>query len=278
MHHLLNSLCFSWSFVCEVSLNLPQFTASLRTERKEKYEAWTGPYGRIRFHRETLSLSRWFGPLSHDRDLGCHWAGKKPLCVCLPRCGCCCLFASDCQSVSRVWSRGISGGSPLTLPHPFITHRSIDLSPSSLHPSFHLSLHVSPNGLQMFVSSLSRERLSPSLPPSLPPPSTPPCAGRHRNGWFRKGGRVSQSSRCSAPCSAFTVHICFCAAFTAPDLLTVQVARSDVTQSHQLLKGLFLFAGLKGHVCYLELHYHSCSPNTGKLFMAVRWSLRSSLL
>lgn len=46
-----------------------------------------------------------------------------------------------------------------------------------------------------------------SLPPSR--------SGRHSNGWFRKGGRVSQSSCCSAPCGAFTGYFCFCAAFMA---------------------------------------------------------------
>lgn len=112
------------------------------------------------------------------------------------------LFASDCQSVTDC---DVEASAPA--PH-WPCH--IPLSPiylsthPSVRPSIYPSFHVSPTGFQMFVSL-----------PHTALPSTPLRSGRHRNGWFRKGGRVSQSSCCAAPCGAFTVHFCFCAAFMA---------------------------------------------------------------
>lgn len=56
---------------------------------------WIKAYGWMRFHRDTLSVFRWFKPLSHDRDLGCHWQRKFPsvfaavVCLQLSICHCC---------------------------------------------------------------------------------------------------------------------------------------------------------------------------------------------
>lgn len=63
------------------------------------------------------------------------------------------LWPSICHRV-KCW--GISSSSPLTLPHPFITHL---FCISIIHPSIH------PRS-QMFVSSLS-PRITPPPPPSL---------------------------------------------------------------------------------------------------------------
>lgn len=66
-----------------------------------------------------------------------------------------CLWLSICHGL---WCWGIGPGSLLTLPHP-LYHPSFSISaPLPIHPSIHLpipSLHVSPTGFQMFVSSLS---------------------------------------------------------------------------------------------------------------------------
>lgn len=120
---------------------------------------------------------------------------KNPLSVCLSLWMLLLLTATDHQSVRPGWCWGIGPSSPLTLPQPFIADPSI-------YPTIHLS--VPPTGFNCLSLHFHRT-----------PPSTPLRAGRHRNGWFRKGGRVSQSSCCYAPCSAFTVHFCFCAAFMA---------------------------------------------------------------
>lgn len=119
---------------------------------------------------------------------------KNPLSVCLSL-WMLLLTATDRQSVRPGWCWGIGPSSPLTQPQPFIADPSI-------YPTIHLS--VPPAGFNCLSLHFHRT-----------PPSTPLRAGRHRNGWFRKGGRVSQSSCCYAPCSAFTVHFCFCAAFMA---------------------------------------------------------------
>ncbi len=209
---------------------------------------WIGPYGWMRFHRETLSVLRWFKPLSHDRDLGCHWEWKIPLVfVSLAvDAAVVCLQLSICQ---WLWCSGISPSSPLTLPHPFITHPSIYLLPPlpSIHPSIHPFLHVSPTGFQMFVSSLSP---STSL---HPPPLWSPQKRLIQEGW---AGVSELLLLCPMRCFHSTFLLLCC--FHGPDMLTVQVAQSDVIQSYQLHKGC-LFGSLKGHVRYLELRCHSCS-------------------
>ena len=162
--------------------NVPWLTRICVQRGQRNTRLWMGPYGRMRFHRETLSASRCFKTPEPWPWSGLPLRVKNPLRVCLSHCGgggaaagggCCCCFApSVCQSVKWLWCGGISRSSPLTLPHPLITHPSIYLSP---HPSIHPFLHVSPTGFQMFVSSLSPSTslpLSLSLPllPSFPPP------------------------------------------------------------------------------------------------------------
>lgn len=154
---------------------------------------WIKAYGWMRFHRDTLSVFRWFKPLSHDRDLGCHWQRKFPsvfaavVCLQLSICHCC-----DVEKTAQA---------PHWLCH-LLFSPNLQYICTDIHPSIHPSMFLPP-GLKL------------SLHFYHAPPSTPLRSGRHRNGWFRKGGRVSQSSCCFAPCGAFTVHFCFCAAFMA---------------------------------------------------------------
>lgn len=195
---LLKFLPVKWVLICRDSL---QACINVSTEGTEKKYKTLNSTGWMRINCRCLDG---LNPLSRVRDLAAieseKWK-KNPLGVFVSLtvdAAVVCLWLSICHGL---WCWGIGPGSLLTLPHPFITHASIYLSPPSIHPPIPF-LHVSPTGFEMFVSSLSL---------STPPPRS----GRHRNGWFRKGGRVSQSSCCSAPCSAFTVHFCFCAAFMA---------------------------------------------------------------
>lgn len=148
----------------------------------------------MRFHREALWEWKRFKPLSHDRDLGCHWEWKIPTVLYLSLWKLM-LFASICQSVTDC---DVQESDPA--PHwPYHI-------PFSIYPSIQLSI---PSCFSHWAfKCLSLHFLQAS-------PSTPLCSGRHRNGWFRKGGWVSQSSCCSAPCGAFTVHFCFFTVFMA---------------------------------------------------------------
>lgn len=157
---------------------------------------WIGAYGWMRIHRETLSVV--WAPWAMTVIWAAIDSEKSPLCLSVSLWML--LVCPPTVNLSlTVMSKESDPSSPLTLPLPVITHPII-------YTSIHLSIPPSllPPGFKCFSLHFHRA-----------PPSTPLHSGRHRNGWFRKGGRVSQSSCCSAPCSAFTVHFCFCAAFMA---------------------------------------------------------------
>lgn len=202
----------------------------------------------MRFHWETLSVCWWFKPLSHDRDLGCHWKQKIPsVFISLTvDAAVVCLRLSICH---WLWCWGISPSSLLTLSHPSTTDSSIYPSP---HPSILPSMFF-PTGFQMFVSSL-RTSLHPT-------PIWSPQKRLIQEGW---AGVSELLLLCPMRCFHSTFLLLCC--FYGPDMLTVQVVQSDVIQLYQLHKGC-LFTRLKGHVWNLELHCHSRSvflPTVGR--------------
>lgn len=173
------------------------FTFSPPLRRKRQNLLWRhlrgaelrkAPYGWMRFHRGTLSvagLNPWAVTV-----ISAATESEKKFPQLLP------LFASDRQSVTQ-WIAEESAPAPRWPCHILSEHIFLYLHhPSSKHPS-------ALSNVCLFTFTEHHTR---------PPP---PCSGRHRNGWFRKGGRVSQSSCCSAPCGAFTGYFCFCAAFMA---------------------------------------------------------------
>lgn len=202
---------------------------------------WMGPYGWMRFHRETLSASRCFKPLSHDRDLRCHWEWRKSP-QCLSHCGCCCCLPLTDNLSLTVMLR--NQPQLPTDPAASLYRPSFNIS---VPPSIHPFLHAPPSGFQMFVSSLSP---STSL---HPPPLWSPQKRLIQEGW---AGVSELLLLCPMRCFHSTFLLLCC--FYGPDMLTVQVAQSDVIQLHQPHKGC-LFSSLKGHVRYLELRCHSCS-------------------
>lgn len=119
---------------------------------------WIGPYGRMRFHRETLSGLRWFKPLSHDRDLGCHLRIKKKIpCVCLSHCGCCCCLHLTVNLSPTVMLRNqpqLPIDPATSLYHPY-------LNIVSVHPSTHPFMFLPP-GFKCL--SLHFHRAPPSTP------------------------------------------------------------------------------------------------------------------
>lgn len=128
-------------------------------------------------------------------------------------------------------------------PATSLYHPSLNICVPSIHPS----LHASPTRFQMFVSSLSP---STSL---HPPPLWSPQKRLIQEGW---AGVSELLLLCPMRCVHSTFLLLCC--FYGPDMLTVQVAQSDVIQLYQLHKGCLL-SSLKGHVRYLELRCHSCS-------------------
>lgn len=144
------------------------------------------PYGWMRFHRGTLSvagLNPWAVTV-----ISAAAESEKKFPQLLP------LSASDRQSVTE-WNAEESAPAPHWPCHILSSHVFLSLHhPSSIHPSA--------------LSDVCLYTFTEHHPP-------PPRSGRHSNGWFRKGGRVSQRSCCSAPCGAFTGYFCFCAAFMA---------------------------------------------------------------
>lgn len=157
---LLKFLPVKWVLICRDSL---QACINVSTEGTEKKYKTLNSTGWMRINCRCLDG---LNPLSRVRDLAAieseKWK-KNPLGVFVSLtvdAAVVCLWLSICHGL---WCWGIGPGSLLTLPHPFITHASIYLSPPSIHPPIPF-LHVSPTGFEMFVSSLS---LSTPPPPAL---------------------------------------------------------------------------------------------------------------
>lgn len=165
-------------------------------------------HGWMRPNRRTLSVYRWFKPLSHDcAAIESREEKKKKIpSVFVSHRGRCYLPLTVNLSVTV----RISPSSPLT-PPPFIT------IPQYIHPSIH-----SPNGLQMFVSSLSP---STSL---HPPPLWSPQKRLIQEGW---AGVSELLLLCPMQCFHSTFLLLCC--FYGPDMLTVQVAQSQSCQPNK---------------------------------------------
>lgn len=236
---LLKFLPVKWVLICRDSL---QACINVSTEGTEKKYKTLNSTGWMRINCRCLDG---LNPLSRVRDLAAieseKWK-KNPLGVFVSLtvdAAVVCLWLSICHGL---WCWGIGPSSLLTLPHPFITHASIYLSPPSIHPPIPF-LHVSPTGFEMFVSSLSL-----STPP---PPLWSPQKRLIQEGW---AGVSELLLLCPMRCFHSTFLLLCC--FYGPDMLTVQVAQSDVIQLYQAHKGC-LFRSLRGRVGYLELCCHS---------------------
>lgn len=206
------------------------------SERTKKYKVLKATIWLNEISQRDI-VSRWFKPLSHDRDLPCHWEWKK--------------------KQPSVWLTQWMLLLPLTVnlsltemlrnqpqlhtdpPHPFITRPSI--YPSILQR------------FQMFVYSLSP---SISLHPS---PLWSPQKRLIQEGW---AGVSELLLLCPMRCfhSIFLLLCCL----DGPNMLTVQVAESQTSQPH---KGcLFTSKNICSISIYIVIHVQIFAPNIGSLF------------
>lgn len=195
---------------------------------------------------------RWFNPLSHDRGLGCHWQWKIPsVFVSFIRLCCCVPLTVNLSPTAMLRNQPYVLRWPL--PHPFIT-----LSPPSIHHQFVRSSAFLPPGFEMFVSHAS------IFTEPFPPPSHllsllwSPQKRLIQEGW---AGVSELLLLCPMRCFHSTFLLLCC--FYGPDMLTVQVAQSDVIQFHQLHKSCLLTSS-RGRT----KNWHSCSsfsPNNESL-------------
>lgn len=194
---------------------------------------WIKAYGWMRFNRDTLSVFRWFKPLSHDRDLGCHWQRKFPS-----------VFAAVvCLQLSIYHCCDVEKTAPV--PH-WLCHLLLSPNPQHICTHIHPSIHVSPTRFDIVSSLLPCASLHPS-------PLWSPQKRLIQEGW---AGVSELLLLC--PMRRFHSTFLLLCCFYGPDMLTVQVAQSDVIQLYQLHKAC-LFTSLKGHVQNFDLHCHSCS-------------------
>lgn len=144
-------------FVCEVLICCDLLQASLicvqRGQRNTRL--WMAPHGWMRFHRGTLSVYRWFKPLSHDRDLCCHWEWKKKPSVFVSHCGCCCCLPLTVNLSVTVMLRN----------QPQLP---IDPATSLDHPSLNISNQPSIHPFSQRASNVCLFTFTEHLPP---PPS-----------------------------------------------------------------------------------------------------------
>lgn len=151
------------------------------------------------------------------------------------------LFASNCQSVTAVMLKK-QPQLPIDCATSFYHPTPNIYVPTSIHPS----IHVSPTRFEIVSSLLPCASLHPS-------PLWSPQKRLIQEGW---AGVSELLLLC--PMRRFHSTFLLLCCFYGPDMLTVQVAQSDVIQLYQLHKAC-LFTSLKGHVQNLDLHCHSCS-------------------